>query len=149
MEKKKSPTDIEFVKMYYEHQYDRMAKQEEQRMTITNYVLTLSAIVFTFGFQGNSQLTIINGIGLPLIIMVANMFAVLYIERSAQFMKMHQNRAGEVMKRYAPELKEINDKIIATKPKFWDSRRRLQKGLHLLLICTALIPIGIFIYQNI
>ncbi len=74
-------TDADYVRMYYEHQYDRIAKHEDSRLTITNYVLTMSALAFTFGYPNVTQLTIINGIVLPVIVILVNIFALLYIER--------------------------------------------------------------------
>jgi hypothetical protein len=134
--------------MYYEHQYDRIGKQEESQLTITNYVLTMSALAFTFGYQNVVQLTIINGIALPLLIIIVNIFAIGYINRAMVFINLHQSRAWEILKRYAPELKEINDRIqLNDKKIFLGGRRRLQRGIHLLLIVTAFIPATIYFFQ--
>jgi len=141
-------TDSDFVRMYYEHQYDRMAKHENYRLTLTNYVLTISALVFTFGYQNVSQLTAINGVGLPLIIIVANIFAMGYINRTGDFIQVHQDRAREILNRYAPELIEVNKTITWRKSNFLRSRRRIEKGIHQLLIIVALIPPSIFLYQT-
>jgi hypothetical protein len=43
------PVNENYVQMYYEHQYDSVEKLEAAKLTITNYVLTISALVFTFG----------------------------------------------------------------------------------------------------
>ena len=147
MATKKKPTEENFIRMYYEHQYDRLAKHESYRLTLTNYVLTISALVFTFGYQNTNQLTIINGIGLPLIIIVANIFAMGYIDRTVDFTNAHQNRAREVLNRYAPELSEINEKHTWRKSGLIRSRRRIEKGIHQLLILIACIPFIIFVYQ--
>ncbi len=140
-------TDPDFVRMYYEHQYDRLAKHENYRLTLTNYVLTISALVFTFGYQNTTQLTVINGIGLPLIIIVANVFAVGYVDRTIDFTNAHQNRAREVLKRYAPELIEINNTHTWRKSGLLRNRRTIEKGIHRLLILIACIPLVIFTYQ--
>jgi hypothetical protein len=145
--KKAKTVDENYVRMYYEHQYARMSKQEESQATITNFVLTISALAFTFGYQNASQLNVINGVGLPVIIMLANLFAILYINRASEFMKVHQDRARETLKVYAPALKEINDSIKWSRSGFLGSRQRLQKAIHVLLILTALIPIAVYIYQ--
>ncbi len=147
MVSKAKQTKDEFVRMYYEHQYDRLAKHESYRLTLTNYVLTISALVFTFGYQNTTQLTVINGIGLPLIIIIANIFAIGYIDRTMDFMNTHQNRAREVLNRYAPELSEINALHTWRKSGFIRSRIRIEKGIHQLLILIACIPFVIFIYQ--
>jgi hypothetical protein len=145
---KKNSTDLDFVRMYYLHQYDRVEKNESQRHTITNYVLTLSALAFTFGFQNITQLTVTNGIGLPLIILSANIFALLYIDRSVEFIDTHRKRAHEILQRYAPELKEVDEKH-KFRTGLPNSRKRIEKGIHQLLILIALIPLGLYIYQTI
>ena len=148
MAKRTKPTDIEFVRMYYEHQYERVAKLEESRLTITNYVLTLSALVFTFGYQDATTFSVIEGIVLPLIIIVANYFPMRYIDRSTQFIYAHKERAKTILKDYAPDLGLLNDKITwADSAGFWGSRKRLQKAIHGLVMMIALIPFGIYIYQ--
>lgn len=139
--------DDDYVRMYYEHQYERMGRNEDTRLTITNYVLTMSALAFTFGYQNATQLTIINGFGLPLIIMIANVFAILYIERTAEFINAHQDRAREILTIYAPELQKINEKHPWRKSGFPYSKRWLQEGIHTLLILTALIPVAVYVHQ--
>jgi hypothetical protein len=105
---KTKPTDEGYVRMFYEHQYDRMGKEEGYRLTITNYVLTVSALAFTFGYQSSTQLTVMNGIGLPFIILIVNLFAMIYIERTSEVINAQKKRAREILNRYAPELNEIN-----------------------------------------
>jgi hypothetical protein len=131
--------------MYYEHQYDRLAKHESYRLTISNYVLTISAAVFTFGYKDITRLTLITGIGLPLIIIIANAFAILYIDRTKVFISVHQDRAREILSRYAPELKAVDGIYKWPKGGFL----QIEKGLHQLLILAVLIPLGIYLYQTI
>jgi hypothetical protein len=147
MAAKDKSTDENYVCMYYEHQYDRIAMQEKYRLTMTNYVLTVSALAFTFGYQNASQLTVINGLGLPLIIVVANIFAILTINRTAEYFKAHQQRAHKILEDFAPALKKINNDIIWKKRKFLGGRQSIQNGLHVLLILTALIPFCIYLAQ--
>lgn len=142
----KKPSD-EFVRTYYDHQYERMKALEEQRLSITNYVLTASALAFTFGFQNGLSLTVLNGIGLPLFIIFINLFAIVYISRSARFIHMHQKRAREILRDYAPVLDKYNDKFEWPQKGILGGRTRLQQWIHILLVFTALIPAGVFIYQ--
>ena len=51
------PPSEDYVRMYYDHQYDRMGKLESQRLTLTHIVITVTVVAFTFGF-GDA-----NGIG--------------------------------------------------------------------------------------
>lgn len=144
---KRKKTAIDFVRVYYEHQYDRMAKQEEYRLSITNYVLSISALAYTFGYQNATILTVVNGIGLPLIIIFANLFAMATIDRTRQYALAHRDRAHEVVKRYAPELMEINKLYQSDQKGIFGKRTRLQKGIHVLLILTAIIPVLVYLYQ--
>jgi hypothetical protein len=147
MAAKTKSVDDDYVRMYYEHQYEAMGRQEDTRLTITNYVLTMSALAFTFGYQNVAQLTIINGVGLPLVIIIANVFAIFYIERTAELVRVHGDRAHEILAVYAPELRKINEKHMWSKGGFLYSKRWLQKGIHVLLILTALIPVAVYVHQ--
>lgn len=110
MATKIKPTDENYVRMFYEHQYERMKTLEEQRLSITNYVITVSALAFTFGFKDVTQLTLLNAVGLPLIIVIVNWFAMAYIDRSARFIHTHRKRAKEVLHEFAPKLDDYNEK---------------------------------------
>lgn len=134
--------------MYYEHQYDRIEKNENHRLTISNYVLTLSALAFTFGFQNASQLTIVNGLGLPIVIIIANVSAISNISYTAKFIDVHRNRAHEILKRYAPELSKV-DETHNLDNGLLKKRRKVEKGIHQLLIFVSIVPIGVFLYQTI
>ncbi len=142
-------TDSDYVQMYYEYQYDRISKHEDNRLTLTNYVLTISTLAFTFGYQNATQLTIINGIGLPVIVILLNIFALLYIERTKEFMDVHQDRARVILKLYAPELQRLNEEHIWRKGNFLHTKRGMHKGIHYLLVLVALMPLGLYIYQTI
>lgn len=148
MATKTKPTDESYVRMFYEHQYDRMGKGESYRLTITNYVLTVSVAAFTFGYKDVAQLTIISGVGLPLIILIVNMFAIAFIDRASEVIEIHKKRAREVLDRYAPELNTINNAPnLIIKKGFLGGNRGLQKALHILFILTALVPLVIYLYQ--
>ncbi|NOT04424.1 MAG: hypothetical protein HOP27_07470 [Anaerolineales bacterium] len=148
MATKIKPADDNYVRMFYEHQYDRMGKGESYRLTITNYVLTVSALAFTFGYQNSTQLTIMNGIGLPLVILIVNIFAIAYIDRTSEVINIHLKRARAVLDQYAPQLNKINNAPDNTIPKgFLGGQRGLQKALHILLILVALVPVIVYLYQ--
>ncbi|MCL4275668.1 MAG: hypothetical protein KJZ77_17485 [Anaerolineales bacterium] len=143
---KEKDDDLDFVRMYYEHQYDRIEKNENHRLTISNYVLTLSAVAFTFGFQNGLQLTALNGIGLPVIIVIANMAAISNIGYTATFIDIHRNRAHEILQRYAPQLSKV-DETYDFDSGLLNRRRKVEKRIHQLLILLSLLPLGLYIYQ--
>jgi len=143
---KAKPTDTDFVRMYYDHQYDRIEKNENHRLTVSNYVLTLSALAFTFGFQNGLQLTVLNGLGLPLIVIFANLAAISNIGYTATFIDVHRNRAHEILQRYAPELSKV-DETHNFNNGLLNRRRKIERRIHQLLILVALMPLGLFLYQ--
>jgi hypothetical protein len=52
------------------------------------------------------------------------------------------------LKKYAPELGELNESISWPKNGgFWRKRQRLEKAVHVVLMITALIPVALFLYQ--
>jgi hypothetical protein len=145
---KTKQTESDFVRMYYEHQYDRIEKNENHRLTVSNYVLTLSALAFTFGFQNGLQLTVINGFGLPLIVIFANIAAISNIGYTATFIDVHRKRAHEILQRYAPELSKV-DETHDFNSGLLNRRRKVERRIHQLLIFVALMPFGLFLYQTI
>lgn len=148
MTPKAKSTQENYVRMFYGHQYDRIGKEEGYRLTITNYVLTVSALAFTFGYQNASQLTFMNGIGLPLIILVVNLFAMIYINRTSEVINAQKKRAREILTRCAPELNEVNQMYDWREKGRLGGQRGIQKGLHILLILIALIPVVIYFSQT-
>ena len=74
-------TSETFAQTYFNHQYDRFGKLESANLSLTNIVITVSVVAFTFGFENLDfdTLTIVNGLVLPLLIIVANTFAILFI----------------------------------------------------------------------
>ena len=137
----------EFYQMYYEHQYDRMKELENQRLIMTNVIVGMSVIAFSLAFEDITKLNLINGVGLPVIVVIANLIALMFNKRSRAYIKMHQKRAHKVLEIIAPEIENLDKSI----PKPFNSdkdffgRPRLQSYLHLLLILSSLLPI-IFYY---
>lgn len=136
-------------RMYHQLQYERIAELEQQRLTMTNFVVGVSIISFTFAFSDMGKLNVINAMALPIIIIISNIFAMLYTSRSRKFIKMHQQRAEKARERYSPELNQINkavSKIESSRDPF--NRTRLQAYLHILLIAIALLPMFIFLWNR-
>ena len=161
---KESPEiDSEFVRLYYEHQYDRMAKHEEQRQTISNFVITLTVVALTFGFsnlalfnsqQANSQPTalpeknLIVGLFLPVAIILINLFAIIYIRRSFSTGTIHQKRANRILELYAPYLRQIATDVSWSRKGTWWSRSVIEILIHVVLIAIiTIIPIYIFLFN--
>ena len=132
----------EYVRMYYEHQYDRMAKLEEQRLIVTNVVITLSVVTFTL--WGNTQgLTTLTGFGLPVVMALINLSAITYIVHTAEVIETHDRRAKRVLELYAKDLYQL-DQSIQWSRRLW-ARWKIQVLLHIILILISLFPIYIYL----
>ncbi len=141
----KREAGAEFVRMYFEHQYNRMAKLEEQGLSITNIVITLNIVAFTFGFSNVQDLTVITGFGLPFMMVISNIFAIAYICVMSKYIRVHQRRAKRVLKFYAQDLYKL-DKSIPHPHRGGVGRRRwIQLLIHTLLAFVALIPAYIYL----
>ncbi len=129
--------------MYYEHQYDRMAKLEEQRLIVTNIAITLSVFAFTFGFSNTQSLTELNGIGLPVMMILVNVSAIAYIVHSSDVTATHDRRAKRVLELYAKDLYQLDQSIQ------WShrlmARWKIQLAIHVILILISFVPIIIYL----
>lgn len=128
----------EYVRMYYEHQYDRMAKLEEQRLIITNIVLALSIAAFSFGFSNIHGLTIFTGLGIPVVLGFSNYFAIAYLAHSEDVIKAHKKRAKRALELYANDLYQLDTDKHYQWSKRWWPRWKIQLSIHIILIFIAL-----------
>ena len=141
---------VDFAKLYYQHQYDRFAKIESGNISLTNIVVTLSIVAFTFGFKDSAdKLNLLNGIGLPIIIIISNLFSIGYTRRGYRYMLTHQARAKEMLRIHTPELYKYDGINPIASPYRWSGRMNIQTLLHCLLIAIAFLPIVIFLWQTI
>jgi len=164
-EKDSNPTP-ESIRMYYQHQYERMAQLENQRQTFTTIILTLSILAFTFGFEVNnsgrtgSSSAILQNIILLVVIAIANVMAVSYMHRTKSWISSHRFRAKEVLRKYDVALFDLDKDSL---DKSWDSyqrkevlvyqqmyrmfggRGRTQEKLHWILLigCLAMLIVQI------
>ena len=132
----------DFLLAYYEHQYDRIGKLEQSRLAITNIVVTLSVLVFTFGFDSDKSRTLESSLVLPIIIIAANLFAVAYMVRTSSWIATARLRAKRVLEEYAEELHELDKTTYAPHRKRSLARWKIQLLLHVLLIIAGCVPIA-------
>ena len=142
--KKISP---DYVRMYYEHQNDRIKKYEEQSLNISNIVLTISALIITFGLNSRQSFGSILILFLPVVIIFANFTAILYIRDSARWIKSHRTRAKRILETYIPELFTLDSETVAPHNQHTFGRRRIQILIHMLFVALAVILIFLFTLQ--
>lgn len=128
----------EFVLAYYEHQYDRIARLEEQRLTISNIVTTTSGALLTLSFLGSQAGGSLAHIGVAVIVLALNLFAVTYTFRSIGYIRGHRLRAKRVLDKHATDLAAIDKAVSLPEGGPW-GRWRIQVYLHAVLAVIAVI----------
>ena len=137
----------DYVRMYYEHQYDRIDKLEGHALNISNIVLTISALIITFGFNNKQSFGAISILFLPLIIIIANVFSILYIGDRGRWISRHQIRAKRILETYMPELFRLDKETIAAHKKWAIGRRKIQNLIHYLFVFIGIILLILFILE--
>ncbi len=134
-----STTDLstEFIRLYYEHQYYRMSKLEDQRLTFTNIVVTLTVVALTFGLSTAQHLTLLQGLGLPALITMLNVFGAIYTWRTLQYIRIHRARAKDILQHYAAALYEIDQARSMPHVGARLGLARIQLVMHIILAVAA------------
>ncbi|MBU1662040.1 MAG: hypothetical protein KKD28_11285 [Chloroflexi bacterium] len=141
---KSKDIDPDYVRMYFDHQYDRIKKHEDQALNISNIVLTISALIITFGLNNRQSFGSIFILFLPVIIIIANLFAIFYIRDSGNWIRSHRLRAKRILETYVPELFVLDNETIAPHKQQTVGRRRFQRLVHILFIVIAVILLLLF-----
>jgi hypothetical protein len=149
MAEKKKNTNLgdvpqEILANYYNHQYDRMGKLEEQRLAITNITITLSVLSFTFGFNIEGAFSRIVGFALLSVMLLANIFAAAYIVRTDSWIKTHELRAKGILKKNFIALWKFDQETHDDYGRWAVSRWQIQLMLHVLLSLVAVV-IAVFL----
>jgi hypothetical protein len=133
---------------YYQLQFDRIDKLESKRETFSNLIITISIAMLAFGYSNeykwDEYFKTLNAI----LLIGLNFVSVSFINESHILIKMHQERAGKALERYAPELLEIN--LSVPKPdneKNLFSRKRLYKYVHYSFSMVGILIIIIQLYH--
>ena len=129
-----------FVLAYYQHQYDRMGKLEQYRLAMTNIVVTVSILAFTFGFDSSKNLTLTTGLVLPFVVVVANIFAAVYVTRTRSWIGTAELRAKRTLELYATALHELDKTTYEPYHPKAISLWKIQLLLHILLVIAAIVP---------
>jgi hypothetical protein len=143
------PEDVnpDYVRMYYEHQYDRIKTHEEQSLTISNFVLTISALIITFGLNNKQAFGSVFILFVPVIVIAANVFAILNVVDRTRWMVQHQQRAKRVLEIYMPKLYALDKEIVAPHNKWAVGRRRVQGVLHYSFLFISVALLVLFVLE--
>jgi hypothetical protein len=130
--------EVDFVRMYYEHQYTRMAKLEDHRLAVTNVILALTVATFAFAFANKEAINATAGLAVPAVLVLANVFAIAYLWRTSRHIAIHQRRAKEALRLHAAHLYAVDSSLPMPRgPLFWMGTARMQMVLHVALIAVA------------
>ena len=93
-------------------QYDRVAQHENQRLTFSGVILTITSAVFTVLLSLNNSFAGAAFLFLTLFLVIINIFACVFIYKSRGWVKFHQERARFILQHCNPELMKVvyNDK---------------------------------------
>ena len=83
---------------------------------------------------------------MPIVMIIANLFAILFIRENDQWIQLHRTRAQRAIESYAPELHKINKEIARPYDK-GISRKGIQNLIHYLFIFLGFIILVILILQ--
>jgi hypothetical protein len=138
----KVPTEV--LMNYYDHQYDRMGKLEDQRTAITNITITLSVLALTFGFSSATGFARVVAFSLLTVMILANLFAITYIVRTNSWIQTHELRAKGILTARFNDLREFDRQTHAKYGRWALSRWKIQMYLHILLLVLAVAMMALF-----
>ena len=120
-------SDRETLRVYCQHQYERLHQLEEQRMTPTNVVVAASviglAVLFdTDGGPGGESAWAL------LAIVLSNAFAIGFLLRTKAFVSIHQSRARHALGSLVPDLLQLG--LSSDKPGRWFHSRNEPSARH-------------------
>lgn len=137
---------IDIIKL----QYERVSHHENQRLTFSSLVLTITLALMTAILTFNNEVKFSFSLVACFLLISINYIAVVFIRQSRVFIKLHQERARFIMRKYNPSLfsalyndegvvsltESENERPPLKKDSNKDSSRRpeLQIFLHKLLI---------------
>lgn len=130
--------DHDGAKLYYEHQYQRLAAVEDQGFKMSGGVLVLTGAVFTLATRvgADSFLSWRYAVGL---MAFANVLAILYMWRVKVTIKGHQKRAKAVLERTWRDLWKLDQSPdFEIKLDRWQIRSWILRILHAAVVGVAI-----------
>lgn len=125
--------DPAYVRMYFDHQYDRFAKLEQHGFTVSNLVIGLCVLGFGFLVSGSpAENQSVRPIFVLLMVAI-NIVAVAYLARVYFAKHSHQRRAKEVLRRYAMPLLKIDGEVPQPNPRSPFKRSFIQAVFHVII----------------
>lgn len=124
----------------YELQYERIAQHENQRLAFSSLVIAITTGALAFISSESKPLSSSFQFLLLISLLLAiNITAIVLISKSRYWIKLHQERAKQILIKFSPDISDIIDSIEkanSDKDKF--RRPTLQKHIHIIIIAITL-----------
>jgi len=130
--------------LYHQLQYDRIDKLETKRENFSNYVLTVCSGLYLLAISNLEKVNCIIAIGVFLFVLIINIIAIQFIKNTLPFIKMHQERAEAVRKKYDKELFDLIKSIPKPKHEIQFLKKQYSFKRQNIYILLHLIIIGFF-----
>ena len=131
---------------YLDWQYKRIGQLEEHGLAVSGAVIALSVAVLTFLArvaiepEASKLLTALTHQNVLLLLLLANIAAILYIARVIDGQNMHENRVKDILARYASSLQGISSR--PGRRFKWRIRPLLQSFVHVVVAFIILLMPG-------
>ncbi len=145
MKKDKYKMDKDNFRLFYQIQYDRIDKLETKRENFCNFVLTLSSAIIVFSLNTDNRLPKYTNY-LIVLICIINLAAIIFINKTRPFIKMHQKRADLASKSNENSFNKVKRKIgKANSNEDYLNRNNIYTYLH---VCLLLFMIALLALEN-
>jgi hypothetical protein len=140
--------DPETLRLYWRLQWDRNAQLEEQRLSVSNFVVAGSVVALGI-FAATPAATGLTAWLLAIAVAVSNVLAAIYSNRSEQWARLHKARASKLLTENWGYLAELQKRVEIERPRPHNStsparRQNLQLWIHIVL---ALVAIGLAVVR--
>ena len=133
---------LAFAQAYYVHQFQRRSAIEQQEMAMSQIVMGITTLAFTFGISDVQELNLMNGICLPIIVISINAFAIFCYYQMGKFIRVYRSRAKRVLEIYAASIYKIDQETQ------WSGHSldwKFYSSVHIFMILVALLPIFLYL----
>ncbi|MGH1491804.1 MAG: hypothetical protein ACRBK7_20845 [Acidimicrobiales bacterium] len=133
--------DADLLAKYWDHQYQRVGRLEEQRMTFTNIIVASSVVALALLVEGEQAAKTMALAGAFTAILAANVVAVAFIFRTRDHVRQHLVRSHATLHAMSPTLFALN-RVTSTPTRRLHSVNNYQVALHVLLAALALVALA-------
>lgn len=139
------PVDAEMLRMYWHTQWERVAKLEENRLQVSNFVVAASIVALGLVLGANKGSAWVVGITCVGVVL-ANLSAAWHCDRTERSVRMHRARSDDLLQHFWPYLFELRLRVGLEKGSWLDAQFKprfgytmlLQQSIHVILTMAAI-----------